>query len=225
MTEIHVDWKTEHGCSWTPADDQGMELHAHALRDGDDVWLIDPFDGEGLDDALTELGGTVRHVVVLLDRHLRDAPALADRYGATLHVVSGPIRQELPDDCERFDEELPGSPFTIVPVRSTGKLWQERALWWPEHDLLVVAESLGSSAAFRAGSANAIATHPVLRLLPPRAAFAKAAPKTILFGHGPAITTAASDQLQTALDESVTRTPQFLLETARTLARQVAKRP
>lgn len=224
MTELRIDWTTDYGRSWTPAGDNAMELHSHALRDGDDVWLIDPIDGDGLDEALAELGGRVAHVVVLLDRHQRDSAAIAARHDATLHVVSGPIRQDLPANAQRFDDALPGSPFTVLPVRSSGKLWQERALWWPEHDLLVVAESLGSSAAFRAGSDAPVATHPALRLVPPRAAFAKAEPRTILFGHGQAVTKDATSALRTALEESRARTPQFLLESARSLARKVARR-
>ncbi len=224
MTEISVDWRTPYGCSWTPADDSAMELHAHALRDGDDVWLIDPLDGDGLDVALTELGGRVAHVVVLLDRHQRDSAALAERYGARLHVVGGPIRQDLPERAERFDDELVDSPFTVVPVRSSGRLWQERALWWPEHELLVVAESLGSSAAFRAGSDTSIATHPVLRLTPPRAAFARATPRTVLFGHGPAVTEDATAALRAALEEARARTPHFVLGSLRSAAQRVARR-
>ncbi|MCW2920617.1 MAG: hypothetical protein JWL76_491 [Thermoleophilia bacterium] len=224
MTEIGVDWTTPYGFSWTPADDNAMELHSHALRDGDEVWLIDPIDGDVLDVALSDLGGRVAHVVVLLDRHQRDSAALAERYGARLHVVAGPIRQDVPTRSERFDTAIDGSPFTVVPVRSNGKLWQERALWWPEHELLVVAEALGSSDAFRAGSDAAVAVHPVLRLVPPRSAFVNAVPKTILFGHGPAVTEDATTALRTALAESRTATPKFLVESARSAIAAVTRR-
>lgn len=224
MTEIGVDWTTPYGFSWTPADDDAMELHSHALRVGDEVWLIDPIDGDGLDVALRDLGGRVAHVVVLLDRHQRDSAALAERYGARLHVVGGPIRQRVPGRAERFDDALPDSPFTVVPVLSSGKLWQERALWWPEHQLLVIAEALGSSAAFRAGSDAPVAVHPVLRLTPPRAAFAKATPRTILFGHGGAVTEDATAALRTALDESRSATPKFLVESARSALAAVTRR-
>jgi hypothetical protein len=224
MTGIVVDWTTAYGCSWTPAGDGAMELHSHALRDADSVWLIDPIDGEGLDDALATLGGSVEHVVVLLDRHQRDAAAIAARHDATLHVVAGPIRQPVPAHAQRFDDAIPDSPFTVMPVRDSGKLWQERALWWPEHKLLVVAESLGSSAAFRAGTDTQVAVHPMLRLTPPRAAFAAATPRTILFGHGPAVTDDATGALHTALAESRTSTPGFLLSSTRAALGSITRR-
>ena len=214
---IVVDWSEPHGISWTPALANPMELHAHALRSGDDVWLIDPFDGANLDAELAKLGGTVRQVVVLLDRHQRDAVRIAERHGATLHVVAGNIRQSIPDECERFDDVLDGSPFTVVPVLDKGKLWVERALWWPEHEMLVVAEAVGSSDGFRMGTDTAIAVHPLLRLTPPRAPFAGARPKTILFGHGPAVTVDAAQALATALAESRTNAPNFVVGAARSV--------
>ncbi|MCW2924370.1 MAG: hypothetical protein JWM98_1774 [Thermoleophilia bacterium] len=209
-----VTWSEPYGRSWTPSGEGSMERHAHALRVGDDVWVIDPIDAPNLDELLAELGGTVRHVVVLLDRHLRDAAAVAERHGAALHVVAGNIRQELPAGAQRFDTELAGSPFAVVPVRDQGKVWCERALWWPEHDLLVVAESLGSAGGFTAGTDAALAVHPVLRLTPPRAAFARATPRTILLGHGRPVTDEATAAVTTALAESRRGAPKFVAETA-----------
>ena len=65
--------------SWIAFPDEKMKRASHALADGDDVWLVDPVDVDGLDDTLADLG-TVRGVVVLLDRHTRDSAALARRH-------------------------------------------------------------------------------------------------------------------------------------------------
>ena len=218
---VRVDWSTPYGRSWVGESDTSGELHGHALRVGDDVWVIDPIDGPNLDEVLADLGGTVRHVVVALDRHQRDAHAFAERHGATLHVVAGDIRQQIPEHCERFDDHLEGSPFTVVPVIDKGKVWSERALWWDEHDLLVIPEALGSSAQFRTGTDNPVAVHPALRMTPPRAAFARATPSTILFGHGPAVTDGATEALQVALDESRSKAPQAAMGMAKAVIAKV----
>ena len=44
---LTVTWQTEYRLSWTRANDTGMEAYSHALRDGGDVWIIDPIDGPG----------------------------------------------------------------------------------------------------------------------------------------------------------------------------------
>lgn len=221
---LQVTWRSDFGVSWTPEGDTGMELHSHALRDGDDLWIIDPLDGDGLDEILAELGGTRRHVLVLLDRHLRDAEAVARRHGATLHVVGGDTRQDLPAGCHRIDGELPDSPFEVVSVRHTGKLWNECALWWPGRELLVVPESVGSSDAFRLGTDCALAVHPVVRLTPPRAALAGFAPRIVLVGHGRPVTSDAAAHLRTALDESRRQTPGFVTAAARRAVAAITSR-
>lgn len=222
--QLRVTWRAPYGVSWTPDGDTGMELHSHALRDGDDTWIIDPIDGSQLDGLLQELGGTRLHVVVLLDRHLRDAEAVARRHDATLHVVGGDTRRTLPEGSARIGDELPGSPFDVIDVRHTGKLWHECALWWPEHELLVIAESIGSSAAFRLGTDCALAVHPVLRLTPPRRQLARIAPAIVLVGHGPPVTEDATRHLREALAESRSRTPGFVGAAARSAVAAIRSR-
>ena len=221
---LKVTWKSPYAVSWTPADGSAMEMQSHALRDGEDLWIIDHIDGLQLDGLLAELGGSRLHVLVLLDRHMRDSEAVARRHGATLHVVGGDTKRVLPEGSQRIDDELAGSPFEVIPVRHTGRLWHECALWWPEHDLLVVAESIGSSKAFRLGTECEVAVHPMLRLTPPRQQLANIEPKVILVGHGPAVTEDATRHLQDALAESRAKTPGFVASAAKSAVDAIRSR-
>jgi hypothetical protein len=190
----------------------------------DAVWVIDPIDGPNLDDVLADLGGVVTDVVVLLDRHMRDSVEVAQRHDARLHVVAGSLRQEVPEDALRFDDELDGSPFTVVPVRRIARVWNERALWWPEHELLVIAEAVGSASGFVGSADGPLAVHPMLRLTPPRASFAQATPKVVLCGHGAPVTDHAGEALQTALADSRRGTPKLVGDMAGAVVKAVSGR-
>ena len=60
-----------------------MQRASHALSHDGGVWLVDPVDGDGLEELLAPLG-EVRGVLQLLDRHARDGAALARRHGVPL---------------------------------------------------------------------------------------------------------------------------------------------
>lgn len=210
--DMEVDWRTPYGVSWTPVGDGAIERHAHALLTApDQVWLVDPIDCAGLDDELESLG-TVAGVVVLFGRHMRDAEALARRHGVQLHVPSGTA--SAPRDAIELGDVIEGTPLRVMAIRDFGSKWVERGLWWAEHSLLVVPESLGSADLFRAGTDAALAVHPLLRIAPPRAAFRRAEPKIVLCGHGPAVTEGATEAVRAALDESRRKAPQFVLGAA-----------
>ena len=224
LPALHVDW-SEHevGFSWKPVGDGAAERHSHALRDGDGgVWLVDPIDCLGLDDEIETIGAVVG-VIVLFGRHVRDAEPIALRHGAPMHVPTMTIAAG--SNASTYDTELPGTPFTVVPVRDFGSIWHERALWWPENGVLVVAESLGSAASFRAGTDARLAVHPLLRIAPPRAAFRQASPRVVLCGHGPAITDGAAAAVQLALDESRRKAPRFALGAATEAIASVLQSP
>ena len=123
---------------------------AHALAVDGRVWIMDPIEGEGVDERIGALGEPAG-VIQLLDRHERDCEAFAGRFGVPLHVVP---------------KTLPGSPFELRPVVRL-RVWREVALWWPERRILVCADALGTVPFFRAGD-EPIGVHPLLRLLPPR---------------------------------------------------------
>ncbi|MEA2291692.1 MAG: hypothetical protein QOF17_712 [Solirubrobacteraceae bacterium] len=151
------------GVSWTVR--EAMARTSHALADGGRVWLIDPVDdAEAL--AAAQARGRVAGVIQLLDRHPRDAAALAERYGVP-HL--------------RLPGSVPDSPFEVVPVLDR-KGWREVALWWPQRRALVVAETIGTSP-FYALDHGPAGIHALIRLRPPGVLRGYPA-EHLLVGHG-----------------------------------------
>jgi hypothetical protein len=159
------------GFSWVL--EELMQRSSHALVLDGEVWLVDPV---AFDEALDRAAGLgeIAGVLQLLDRHGRDCAALAGRFGVPLHKV--------PDS-------VPGTPFRAIPVvRFPG--WKETALWWPEHEALVVAEVVGGNKIYTAGR-GAAGMHPMLRPLPPRG-LRSYSPRHLLMGHGSGVHGAAA---------------------------------
>ena len=185
----------EEGFGWTEA--ARMRRTSHALAAGGRVWLIDPIDCEGIEERVRALGEPAG-VLQLLDRHDRDGAGLAARFGVPLHVVPS---------------ALPGTPFRFLPVLR-GRWWQEVALWWPEHRILVCADALGTIPFFCAGDEPA-GLHPFLRLRRPRA-LAGLGVEHLLVGHGAGIHgAAAAAAVDDALRTGRRRLPLLLLGLAR----------
>lgn len=157
----------EHGFGWTPAESELEERTSHAILAGGRVWVTDALDGAGVEERIRALGQPAA-VVQLLDRHNRDCAAVAGRLGVPLHVTP-------------FDG-VDGAPFEVIPVVRR-KRWQEVALWFPDERILAVGDALGTAAYFRAGD-EPVGVHPLLRLAPPRKAFAGLEPLHVLCGHG-----------------------------------------
>ena len=139
---------------------------SHVLVHDGGAWLVDPVDAP---DALARVQrlGEIRGVVQLIDRHNRDASALAARFGVP-HL-------EVPFDG------VPGSPFEVVPVADR-PFWHEVALWWPEQRALVCGDALGTGGYFLAPGER-LGVHPLLRPTPPRV-LATFEPEHVLVGHG-----------------------------------------
>ncbi len=116
----------------------------------------------------------------LLDRHNRDAAELAHRLGVPLL---------------RLPRELPGSPFEVTQLIDR-PWWKEQVLWWPERQLLIVPEAVGTSRYFALG--RPLGVHPLLRITPPFS-LRCFKPRSILVGHGPSL----HDDAATALAEAV----------------------
>ncbi len=146
---------------------------SHALAADGRVWIVDPIEGDGVDERIRALGEPAG-VIQLLDRHERDCEAFAGRFGVPLHVVP---------------RALPDSPFELRKVMRQ-RFWQEVALWWPERRILVCADALGTIRFFRAGD-EPIGVHPMLRLLPPRALRGLDV-EHALVGHGKALSDGAA---------------------------------
>ena len=168
-----------------------MARAAHAVREDEHVWLIDPFDDPDALSAVAELGEPSA-VVQLLDRHNRDCAPIAQRLGVP-HL--------------RLPATVAGSPFEVVKVISQ-RWWSELALWWPAERALIVAEAVGTGPAFRLG--RELGVHPMLRITPPGALQAFS-PDMILVGHGPAIESGGAPALSDALANARLDTPKLLL--------------
>ena len=142
-------------------------------------------------------------MLVLLDRHRRDADAFATRLGVP--VVETPFAG------------LAGTPFEVLPlVRS--RFWREVALWWPERRTLVCGDALGTLGYFR-GPDGPLGVHPMLRLKPPRA-LAGLVPEHVLVGHGEGVHgPEAAPALARALARARRGIPRWLAWAARSLVR------
>jgi glyoxylase-like metal-dependent hydrolase (beta-lactamase superfamily II) len=167
--------------------DEFMERCSHALVDDGRVWVIDPVEGDGVEERI-RAAGTPAGVIQLLDRHNRDCAALAAQLGVRHHVVPhGSL-----------------GPFAFVDVRDS-RSWKEVALWWPGRRVLVCGDALGTAPYYRSG-AERLAVHPLLRLRPPRQLGALQ-PDVILCGHGEGLLEDADAALQEALSTSLRRVP------------------
>jgi hypothetical protein len=170
-----------HALGLTWLETTGMRRAAHALLDGDRVWLIDPFADERALSAAAELGRPAG-VIQLLDRHNRDGSDIAQRLEVTRWRVPG---------------SLPDSPFTIISV-ARRRWWQEVALWWEKQEALIVAEAVGTAPVFALG--RPLGVHPMLRLTPPRVlASPGRRPERLLVGHGAPLESGAAAALDEAL--------------------------
>jgi glyoxylase-like metal-dependent hydrolase (beta-lactamase superfamily II) len=165
--------------------DERMGRCSHALVAGGGVWLVDPVDGDGVEERI-RAAGEPAGVIQLLDRHNRDCAALAERLGVPHHEV--PV------------ELIAGAPFEFLVVRK-GWMWKEVALWWPERRVLVCADALGTIAYFVAPGER-LGVHPLLRLTPPRRRLGNIQPEAVLCGHGEGILSDAAPVFQDALTTS-----------------------
>ena len=166
----HDGW----GLGWVAAEPASMRRGSHAIRDADGgVWLVDPVDGDGLEEALAGLG-EVRGVVQLVDRHPRDCTPLAERYGVPLHRI--------PRDG------VPGLAAEPIVLHDR-PWWREVALWLPDRRALVVGESVGTAPYMRLPG-DRLGLHPLARFDPPAALLGRA-PEHLLPGHGEAVSNGA----------------------------------
>ena len=168
-----------------------MVRSAHAVRSGDRVWLIDPFDDEPALREVSDLG-TPAGVIQLLDRHNRDCQAIASRLGVPLLRLPG---------------SAPDTPFEVVPILSRWG-WHEVALWWERERALIVAEAVGTAPPFALGRRAGV--HPLLRLTPPRSQLAPYRPSMLLVGHGATIEADAAAALDDALEHALTDVPRLV---------------
>jgi hypothetical protein len=187
----------EFGFGWQEL--ESTRRTSHALAADGRVWLLDPVEGEGVEERAAELGEPAG-VIQLLDRHARAGEAFARRLHVPLHVVP---------------TALPGTPFALLPV-ARRRFWSEVALWWGERRLLVCGDALGTVPYFRAGD-EPVGVHPLLRLRPPTALRGLRV-EHLLVGHGRGLHgPAAGSAVEEALRTGRRRIPRWLASTPRIL--------
>jgi hypothetical protein len=204
---LHEIDRWDGGVGWIAYPDERMERASHALRAGEDVWVVDPVDAPGVDDLLSDLG-TVAGVAVCLDRHRRDAAAIATRHDVPVFVpewMDG-VAAAVDAPVERFGSELGDSGYRVRRVRDTAvPPWHEAALYGPD-DTLLVPEAVGTASYFLAGEER-LGVHPMLRPVPPRRALGDLSPDRVLVGHGEGVFEDATAALRDALDGARRRLP------------------
>ena len=177
-SELTVVDRFEGGVGWIAYPEETMQRTAHAVDLDGELWLLDPVDAAGLDDLLEEYADPAG-VVVLLDRHKRDAEAIANRHDVPVYVPEwmGGVAGDLDAPVERFERRLAG--FEVIRLVDN-PLWQEAVLF--DGETLVVPEALGTATHFRAPG-EALGVHPMLRPFPPKR-LRQYDPDRLLVGHG-----------------------------------------
>ena len=214
-----TDWEEidrfDGGVGWLAHPEETMQRASHALAVDGDVWVIDPVDVDGLDDLLGEFG-EVQGVVTLLDRHKRDAAAVANRHEVPVyipHFFEG-VAGDLAAPVERFRHDLAETGFAVHEVIDN-RFWQEAVLFDRDSGVLVVPEAVGTADYFRTPSER-LGVHPMLRLTPP-SKLGRLDPERILVGHGAGIHEDAATALETALSRSRSHTPGLIVKNTRKL--------
>ncbi|MXR51234.1 hypothetical protein GRX03_06405 [Halovenus sp. WSH3] len=184
------------GVSWIADPDEKPRRASHALATETGVLVVDPVDAEGLDGHLSDLG-TVAGVVVLQDRHTRDATAVAERHDVSVFM---------PEWMDLGAEKLDGEPEPLGSALSeTGYEshelfdtddWEEAVLVDESAGTMVVPEAVGTSPGFTPDG-EVLGVHPVLDEPPTR--LGDWDPERILVGHGESIYEDGGDRLQEAL--------------------------
>ncbi|MFC3957043.1 hypothetical protein [Halovivax cerinus] len=205
-TELDVVADFDGGFSWIAHPEETMQRASHALVVDGAVWVIDPIDGDGLDELLAERGH-VAGAVVTLDRHRRDAASIATRHDVDVWVPDwfGGVASELDAPVRRFGAELAETGIRSQVV-TRSRFWQEVALFDPDTATLVVPESVGTAPYFLTGDER-LGVHPARRLWPPRNRLYGFDPQRVLVGHGTGIHDDAGGALRDALEQSRRRTP------------------
>lgn len=212
---IPIVGEFETGFTWIADRTERIQRASHAIRTAEsDVWVIDPVDTDGLDDALTDLG-EVQGVVILLDRHKRDVAAVANRHDVPVYVpaMMDGVAEVLDAPIERFAGTLADTGFE-THILFDNRFWQEVALYDRSANRLIVAEAVGTAPMFRSTNER-LGVSPALRITPPRDQLGRFAPDQILVGHGPPVLSDGTEALTEALASARRQLPHLAAETIR----------
>jgi hypothetical protein len=203
------------GAGWIAFPDEEMRRASHAfLNDSAEgeaasVYVADPVDVPGLDGWLAELG-EVAGVLVLLDRHKRDAAAVAKRHDVAVHIPSwmSGVESKLDAPVERLGDELAG--YQVLRLVDN-PFWQEAALYHPEAKVLFTPESLGT-VLYYCAPGETVGVHPIRRLTPPKV-LRDYDVEHLLTGHGEGVQDDANEAVRRAISGSRARAPKLYLKT------------
>lgn len=201
------------GLGWIAYPDEDMRRASHALATDAGVYVVDPVDADGIDEEIAGLGD-VAGVVVALDRHLRDADAVANRHDVPVYVphwMSG-VRSDLDAPVEEFGGRLPDSEYEVIPVIKN-PFWKEFALYDGDGGTLLVPEAVGTSDYFLGGDER-LGVHPMLRMFPPRKQLGDCSPERVLVGHGEGIMADGAAALDAALRTARRNAPSAFVKMA-----------
>ena len=206
---LHEIDRWDGGVGWLAHPDEALQRASHALAVDGEVWVVDPVDAPGIDDLFAEFGD-VTGVVVLLDRHMRDAAEIASRHEVPVYLPTWVRRT--PDAgvaVRRFSDTLAGTGFRVLKLFDN-PAWQEAALYDDSGRTLVVPESVGTASYFRTARER-LGVHPMIRLLPP-GELQGLTPERVLVGHGDPLLEDAGAALDHALANSLRGIPAYLLQ-------------
>jgi hypothetical protein len=189
-----------HGVGWIAHPGEAMQRASHALEVDGEVWIVDPVDVAGLDELLAEFG-TVAGVVLLLDRHKRDAASIANRHDVAVHVPAwmDGVEPNIAAPVERVRTEVGQTGYGVHPVIDN-RFWQEAALYGEDTGHLLVSEALGSAPYYRRKNHD-VGVHPALRLFPPKR-LRQFTPRRVDFGHGRGTDADPEGKIRRAIDRS-----------------------
>lgn len=194
LREVH-EWTG--GISWIAYPEEQAQRASHALLTEAGVWVVDPVDADGLDERLVELG-EVAGVLVIHDRHTRDAPEVARRHDVAVHVPDwmNLVLEKLETDAESVGSELPGTNYAVHRLIDTDA-WEEAVLVDETAKTMVVPEALGTLPSFQVND-NELGVHPELDEPPRR--LTDWDPDRLLVGHGRSIHGEANARIRAAID-------------------------
>jgi hypothetical protein len=207
----------EGGAGWIAHPEEGMQRASHAIAGEDGVWVLDPVDAPGLDAFLEDLG-EVTGVAVTLDRHKRDAAAVARRHGVAVHIPSwmSGVEPKLDAPVDRLGDRLGATGFEVRRVIDN-PFWQEAALYDPDRRVLWTPEVFGTVDYYCAPDER-VGVHPMLRAFPPRA-LGRLEVDRLLCGHGEGVPENAGAAISAALDGARRNAPGLYLKIVRSAVR------
>jgi len=215
--EVVDEWTD--GVGWMAHPNEEARRASHALRGTDGVWVFDPLDGPGVDEALADLG-EVAGVAVLSQFHARDAGELAARHGVAVHVPAwmDRVADAVDAPVERYEAPagewvaLGDSDIEVQTVNPT-VAWREVVARRPTDGTLRVPDMLSSVPEMTVADER-VGCYFVHRFVPPRDAFEGVDPNRLLFGHGAGVTDDAAAALDDALADARRNLPRALVAQA-----------